>query len=192
MAKGLRVFGHPLHAALSHAPMGLLGTAPLWDVVGAFRGEAVWWSLSYWCVAAGLAAAGAAATAGAVDYAAIEQGDPALDTGNRHLVFILGALVPYFVGLLLKGVQGVPSGRAVLGILLLDGAGLLLLTVGGWYGGHLVFHHGVGSDARQAGPPENSAEAARRVAASANTPEPASNSFASRVRTGVEKGGAAK
>lgn len=81
MAKGLRVFGHPLHAALSHFPMGLLGTAALWDALGAWRGEAVWWTVSYWSVAAGLAAACVAAVAGAVDYAAIEEGDPALATG---------------------------------------------------------------------------------------------------------------
>jgi uncharacterized membrane protein len=31
--------------------------------------------------------------------------------------------------------------------LALEGLGLLLLSAGGWYGGHLVFHHGVGRDA---------------------------------------------
>ncbi|MFL6254413.1 MAG: DUF2231 domain-containing protein [Pyrinomonadaceae bacterium] len=146
MTKGLRVFGHPLHAALSHPPMGLLGTALLWDAVGVWRGEAVWWAVSYWSVAAGLAFACVAACAGAVDYAAIEEGDPALATGSRHLSFVLAALLPYVVGMFARGAPEVPRGRAVLAVLLLDGAGSLLLAVGGWYGGHLVFHHRVGSD----------------------------------------------
>jgi uncharacterized membrane protein len=149
MAKGLRVFGHPLHAALSHIPMGLLGTALLWDAVGIWRGEAVWWAVSYWSVAAGLAAAAIAAVAGAVDYAAIEQGDPALATGSRHLLFVLGAMMPYTVSMFARGGPEGPKGGAVLAVLLLDGAGALLLSIGGWYGGHLVFHHGVGTDNRE-------------------------------------------
>lgn len=152
MAKGLRVFGHPLHAALSHAPMGLLGTALLWDVLGAWRGDVSWWTVSYWSVAAGLAAAAVAAVAGAVDYAAIGQGDPALETGSRHLLFVLGAMMPYTLSMFARGGSEGPKGRAVLAVLLLDGAGALLLSIGGWYGGHLVFHHGVGADGRENGP----------------------------------------
>lgn len=150
MAKGLRVLGHPLHAALSHAPMGLLGSALLWDALGALRGEERWWVVSYWVVVAGLVAAAAAATAGAVDYAAIEQGDPALDTGNRHMMLMLGALAPYFAGMFARGGTGGPKGWSVPAVLLLDGAGLLLLSAGGWYGGHLVFHHGVGVEPARA------------------------------------------
>jgi uncharacterized membrane protein len=178
MAKGLRVFGHPLHAVLSHAPMGLLGTSLMWDAVGVLRGEAIWWAISYWGVAAGLAAAGVAATAGAVDYAAIEQGDPALDTGNRHLMFMLGALVPYVVGMLARGGAGQPQGRAVLAVLLLDGAGLLLLSIGGWYGGDLVFHHGVGQDTCETVPSRHSAEPTRSVAKSSTDSKPSSPAFA--------------
>lgn len=151
MAKGLRVLGHPLHAALSHAPMGLLGTAPLWDAVGVWRGEAVWWAVSYWSVAAGLASACVAACAGAVDYAAVEEGDPALATGSRHLSFVLAALLPYVLGMFARGGPEGPRGRTALAVLLLDGLGALLLAVGGWYGAHLVFHHGVGGDGLTAG-----------------------------------------
>jgi uncharacterized membrane protein len=159
MAKGLRVFGHPLHAALSHPPMGLLGTALLWDAVGAWRGEAVWWAVSYWGVAAGLASACVTACAGAVDYAAIEEGDPALAAGSRHLLFILCAMLPYTVSMFARGGPEGPKGGAVLAVLLLDGAGALLLSIGGWYGGHLVFHHGVGTDRRETGPIRQDAKA---------------------------------
>lgn len=152
MGKGLRLFGHPLHAAMTHAPMGLLTTSLLWDVVGIWRGEAIWWAISFWVVAVGLAAAAAAATTGLVDYAAIEQGDPALDTGTRHMMFVLGALVPYGVSLFVRGGVGQPSsGKTMIAVLSLEALGLLLLSVGGWYGGHLVFHHGVGRDTVEAG-----------------------------------------
>jgi uncharacterized membrane protein len=149
--RGLRVFGHPVHAVLSDVPVGLLGTSLVWDAVGVWRGEPVWWAISFWCVALGLAAAAAAATAGFVDYAAIPQDDPAQATALRHLLFVLGALVPYATSLAVRGGPPQPTGKAVAGVLLLEGLGLLLLSVGGWYGGHLVFHHGVGRERRSEG-----------------------------------------
>ena len=144
--KGLRVFGHPLHAVLSDVPVGLLGTSPLWDAVGVWRGEPVWWAISFWGIALGLAAAAAAGVAGFVDYAAIAQDDPAQATATRHMLFILGSLTPYAVSLAVRGSPAAPSGKAAVIVIVLDGLGLLLLSVGGWYGGHLVFHHGVGAE----------------------------------------------
>lgn len=146
--KGLRVFGHPLHAVLSDVPVGLLGTSLVWDAVGVWRGEPVWWAISFWGIALGLAAAGAAATAGFIDYTAIAQDDPAQATATRHMLFVLAALAPYAISLAVRGGSAPPSGRAAVGVLLLEGLGLLLLSVGGWYGGHLVFHHGVGREAK--------------------------------------------
>lgn len=144
--KGLRLFGHPLHAVLSDVPVGLLGTSPVWDAVGVWRGEPVWWAISFWSIALGLAGAAAAGTAGFVDYAAIAQDDPAQATATRHMLFILGALTPYAAGLAVRGCTAPPSGKAAVLVIVLDGLGLLLLSVGGWYGGHLVFHHGVGRE----------------------------------------------
>jgi len=145
--RGLRVLGHPLHAVLSDVPVGLLGTSLLWDAVGVWRGEPVWWAVSFWCIALGLAAALVTATAGFVDYAAIGQNDPALAVATRHMLFALAALAPYGISLAVRGGPVPPSGGRAAGVLLLDGLGLLVLSVAGWYGGHLVFHHGVGTDA---------------------------------------------
>jgi uncharacterized membrane protein len=146
MNKGLRVFGHPLHAILSDLPAALLGTSLLWDLVGLWRGEPGWWTISFWNVALGLATAAAAACAGAVDYAAIPQGDPALSTANRHALLMLCALTPYVLSLVVRGGAAAPHGAKLVAVFLLEGWGLLLLSAGGWYGGHLVFHHGVGRD----------------------------------------------
>jgi uncharacterized membrane protein len=146
--KGLRLFGHPLHAVLSDVPVGLLCTSLVWDAAGAFTGKSVWWAISFWGIALGLAAAAAAATAGFFDYVVISQDDPAQATATRHILFVLGALVPYAISLAVRGGPAAPSGGTAIGVLLLDGLGLLLLSVGGWYGGHLVFHHGVGRETK--------------------------------------------
>jgi uncharacterized membrane protein len=147
MGRGLRVFGHPLHAILSDFPAALLGTSLVWDLVAVWRGEPVWWAISFWNVALGLLAAAAAACAGAVDYAAIPQDDAALATANRHMLLMLCAVTPYILSLVIRGGASAPHGAALWAVLALEGLGLLLLSAGGWYGGHLVFHYGVGRDA---------------------------------------------
>ena len=148
MSKGLRVFGHPLHAVLSDFPLALMGTSLLWDSVGLWRGEAVWWAISFWTITAGLAAAVLAACAGAVDYASIRQGHPALGAATRHMLLMLTAVCPYLASLLVRGGAAAPAGRSLFAVLGLEAVGVLLLAVGGWYGGHLVFHYRIGGDAR--------------------------------------------
>lgn len=148
MSKGLRVLGHPLHAILSDFPLALLGTSLLWDAVGLWRGEAVWWAISFWTIVLGLSLAVMAAFAGAVDYAAIPQESGALKVALRHMLLMLGATGPYLVSLLLRGGAERPAGGNLVAVLVLEAIGALLLAVGGWYGGHLVFHYAIGSDAQ--------------------------------------------
>lgn len=145
MSKGLRVFGHPLHAVLSDFPLALLGTSLLWDALGAWRNEAVWWAIAFWNMALGLLVALAAAAAGAVDYAAIKERDPALKLASTHMVLMLMAVGLYTTSLLLRGGPSPPAGAVRIAGLTLESVGLILLAAGGWCGGHLVFHHGVGS-----------------------------------------------
>ena len=146
MSKGLRVFGHPLHAVLSDFPLALLGTSLLWDVIGLWRGESVWWAISFWNIAAGLLAALVAAAAGAVDYAAIRQGEQVMKLATNHLMLMLLAVSFYAASLLLRGGPAPPAGGKLAWALVLESLGLILLGAGGWCGGHLVFHHGVGRD----------------------------------------------
>jgi uncharacterized membrane protein len=147
MSKGLRVFGHPLHAVLSDFPLALLGTSLLWDALGIWRNEAVWWAISFWNMALGLLIALVTAAAGAVDYAAIKGRERALKLATTHMMIMLAAVSLYAASLLVRGGPSPPAGAARVINLILESAGLILLGVGGWCGGHLVFHHGVGSEA---------------------------------------------
>lgn len=149
MQKGLRVFGHPLHAILSDFPLALLGTSLLWDVIGLWRVEAVWWAISFWTIALGLAMAMVAAFAGAVDYASIPEESRAIGAALRHMLLMLSALAPYLISLIVRAGATRPAGKSLFAVLALEAVGVLLLSIGGWYGGHLVFHYGIGSDKRE-------------------------------------------
>ena len=68
--RGLRLFGHPVHPMLVHLPMGLLITAPLWDLLCFVRpsGAGTWSAVGGWTVVVGclggLAARGSRGVAG--------------------------------------------------------------------------------------------------------------------------------
>jgi len=71
MSRGLRVGGHPLHAALSDFPLVLFLLWVALDAVALGGGAPLFWMLGHWALIAGLVAAGAAATAGFIDYLAV-------------------------------------------------------------------------------------------------------------------------
>lgn len=146
MSRGLRVLGHPLHAMLSDFPLALLGTSLLWDALGLWRGEAVWWAISFWNIALGVITALAAATAGAADYAAIKPESPPSGVAMTHMLLMLSAVGLYVASLVLRGGPAPPVGAARIAGLICEALGLFLLVAGGWCGGHLVFHHGIGRD----------------------------------------------
>lgn len=140
---GLRVAGHPLHAALVHFPMGLLPASLLADVLRLFEVEGAWGPIAYWMIAAGLAAGVAAAVAGVIDLLALRPGHPASRTANAHLV-AMGAALTLFLGSLL--VRGRPDAPAGAWALVSSAVGAVALLLGGWLGGQLVYRHGVGTD----------------------------------------------
>src|ERR1044072_3994557 len=120
MSKGLRVFGHPLRAVLSDFPIPLLGNSLIWALVAVWRGEPVWWAISFWNVALGLATAAVAACAGAVDYAAIPQGAPARRTATRHMRLMLCPVWPYALTLVLRGGAAGPPGASLWAVFALE------------------------------------------------------------------------
>jgi uncharacterized membrane protein len=138
----LRVLGHPVHAMSVHYPMALLSVAVLWDALGLARQEARWADFAFWSIAAGLASAVPAAVAGFVDYVRLEGDDSAGRAGLYHMAFMLCAAGFFGFSLLvrMRVFPGTGDGAAIA----CDIGGFALLALGGWFGGELVFGHGVG------------------------------------------------
>jgi uncharacterized membrane protein len=142
--RGLRALGHPVHPALAAFPIAFLSGSVLADAVALWRSDPFWWAVSFWTVVAGVVAAVPTAGAGFADYVAIPEGDRALKTAMVHLTVMLIAVGCFGVDLLLRAGPAAPRGGLATATVALDVLGAVVLTVGGWYGGDLVFRHGVG------------------------------------------------
>jgi uncharacterized membrane protein len=146
MSGGLRIGGHPLHAALTDFPVVLL---LLWvglDVAALLLGSGELWNLGRWALVGGVLAATLAAPAGFVDYlTAVPSRPKAVGTANAHLAVMVTVTSAALIALVFRG------GTAPRGLgLVVEAAALgvvgIGLGVGGWLGGHLVFHYRVGVD----------------------------------------------
>lgn len=142
--RGLLFAGHPLHPALAHFPMGLLPASLAAEALAVFGAAGPWWEMGYWALAAGLAAGVVAAAAGLMDFVGLDDDHPARGTAIRHLT-TTGISLALFLGtLLVWGAPGAPAPARLPWVLILSAAGVLALSIGGWFGGQLVFRFGVG------------------------------------------------
>jgi uncharacterized membrane protein len=119
-------------------------TLPLWDALGIWQGADHWWAIGFWTVALGVVVALVAAVAGFIDYAALPDGHPAVGIATRHLTLMLTGVSVFVLRLLLQGGAGAPADGG-LWLLATSGVGAVVLALGAFLGGRLVFRHGVGS-----------------------------------------------
>jgi nitrite reductase/ring-hydroxylating ferredoxin subunit/uncharacterized membrane protein len=125
-----RWLGHPLHAVLTDAPIGILFLVIVFDVIG--QPVAAVWSL-----AIGILAMAAAALAGSADYA--DTDGRARERATLHSTLMVLALVLYMISLVLRLSGGgpldpVPATAAWLSVL-----SFLILSAGAYVGGDVVY-----------------------------------------------------
>jgi len=146
MRRGLRIAGHPVHAPLTDFPIVLFLLWVVLDALALGLDAPVLWSAGRWAQILGLIAAGLAATAGFIDYLGVAESAPrALRTATAHLAVMLSVTCIAAIALVYRGATFPTGAGRVLHI-----AALVLVAggigIGGWLGGHLVFHFGVGVD----------------------------------------------
>jgi uncharacterized membrane protein len=135
--------GHPIHPPLTDATIGIytLATlAALTDVLGITNavGAQVW----YFALLAGLITTIPTALTGLADWLQITKGSKLWRTATSHMLSMLSATV--FFGLAtLTGHDNFMSGNVDAVGLILTVVGFGLLTLGGWFGGAIVFTYGM-------------------------------------------------
>lgn len=134
--------GHPLHPPLTDATIGMFVLAAGLAIVGAAGGvEEAAGKATYLALLGGLIVAVPTALTGLVDWLSIEWGSPRWRTATWHLSVMLTA-VAVFALAAWRQHPGYQHGEVTTGGLILTLVGAVLLTVGGWLGGSLVFVHG--------------------------------------------------
>lgn len=132
---------HPLHPALVHFPVACWTLAVVADVAGLVWGEAAW-SWSAGLLVAGCLMAVVAMLAGLVEFTRVPEG-AAMRDAYLHMGLMVLALALFATRLLLRLDHHRPLAPDAVA-LLLDAGGFAALAVGGWFGGRLVYGHGVG------------------------------------------------
>ena len=147
MESRVKAFGHPIHQMLIPFPLGLLGTAVIFDIIYLIWGNPMMVTVSYWMVFAGIIGAIIAAPFGFADYLAIPSGTRAKSVGMIHgignvivlLLFLGSCLLRYY------STARIPYEPGALA-LVLSFVGIVLACVTGWLGGELVDRLSVGVD----------------------------------------------
>lgn len=143
MKSRARLLGHSVHQMLVVFPLGLLGAAVIFDIVGIVSGSAGWFAISFWMMAAGLVGAALAAPFGLIDFIAIPRGTRARRIGAMHGIGNVAVVLLFLFSWLGREARAVaPDAES----LILSFAGVALVMVTAWLGGELVSRLGVGVD----------------------------------------------
>ena len=132
--------GHPLHPQLIVAPAGLLPFSFVMDVMHGRTGDPSYADAAYYSMYGGCLGALAAGAAGAVDYFSIPDNSRAKPSANIHASMNVALIAMYGANLVMRRRNGRRPG--VLGTLL-SGIGAAGLLASAWYGGHMVYEHGL-------------------------------------------------
>ena len=135
--------GHPMHPPLTDAAIGAYTFATVAAVLSALEiaaeEAAHAWGLA---LIVGLVVGALSAVTGFADWLRIERGTPLWRTATAHMIAMLIATAFFLVSIgagYSDGMDGVITDAAFV----LTVIGFLLLTLGGWLGGSVVFVHGM-------------------------------------------------
>jgi uncharacterized membrane protein len=141
LVKGLP--GHPLHPPLTDVTIGSYTVATIAAVLDKANlversATDAWWI----ALLVGLAASALTASTGFLDWIEIPWGSDTWKTATVHMTAMLAATTAFLVAALV-GHGGYVDHAVSTGAFVLTLAGFVLLTAGGWFGGAVVFVHGL-------------------------------------------------
>lgn len=143
----MKLLGHPLHPPLTDFPIVLWSVSLLWDAVDFVTGDPIWGRFSFWNITLGLAAAVPTLISGLLDYSKIpDEQAQGLKTATSHMVAMLCTTALFAGSLFVRVAPNIAPATKMLTAFLLSAIGIIVLLVGAWLGGELVFRHGIGRE----------------------------------------------
>ena len=145
MQAKVTVFHHPLHAILTDLPIGCFVLAFIWNIVALLANAQPWYAMTFWATLTGIILVAPTALVGLLDYTKVlERKHPGRGTATFHLIANVSATIFFLASLIFRGGPGPLGVPARVGTFILALIGIGLLALGGYLGGHLVYHHGIG------------------------------------------------
>jgi uncharacterized membrane protein len=139
-----RFLGEPTHPAVVHFPLALYPAAVLFDILALTRDSGATYTRgAFVLMIAATAMAAVAAVTGFAELMDIAPESAAWKAAIAHMSVQLTAVTTLVVSLLLR-LRHVDDAHPPLAAFGLGIVGTLVLFVGGWLGGRLVFRHGAG------------------------------------------------
>jgi uncharacterized membrane protein len=133
--------GHPLHPPLTDATIGMYILASGLAIIGKEGAIQLAAAKGMWlALIGGLIVSVPTALTGLVDWLTIEWGTPRWRTATFHLTAMVSA-VGLFALAAWRQYHGYQHGNVTTSGLILTLCGAVVLTIGGWLGGSLVFVH---------------------------------------------------
>lgn len=143
MESKAKALGHPVHPMIIVFPLGLLGTAVIFDIIALIQHSYSWYRINFWMIAGGIVGGLIAAAFGLVDWFEIRSGTRAKRIGLYHAALNTLVVLLFVASWFMRQSNDeVPTALA----LTLSFAGALVSGLGAWLGGELVYRLGVGVD----------------------------------------------
>jgi uncharacterized membrane protein len=139
----MRIFGHPIHPMLVHFPIAFWTVAVgayVWAAAGASEVVAI---IAKFANSAGLIIALLAMFAGLFELRSIAPGSQAMQVATWHIMAMSTVWICFLAAMLLSISTGLDYSAAQVGAVACAGLGFLLMGIGGWLGGRLVYEFGV-------------------------------------------------
>jgi uncharacterized membrane protein len=137
--------GHPLHAILTDFPIVCFILSFVWNLVAIIADTQLWYAMTFWTMLAGLIMVVPTALTGLLDFTKVlQRNHPGSRTAVFHLIANVTASVFFLLSLILRRGTGILTGPAKTATFILAGIGMVILLAGGYLGGRLVYHHGIG------------------------------------------------
>jgi uncharacterized membrane protein len=146
----MRIWGHPVHPMLVHFPVAFWTAATVAYVAAAAGLDERAIGLAKLANGAGLTMAILAMAAGLLELRAIDGRSEAMRVANWHLMIMATVWLCYLLALLLpiSTAATMDTRTAQLGTAASAVIGFLLMSVGGWLGGRLVYEFEIGAISR--------------------------------------------
>ena len=143
MESKVKFAGHPVHPMLIVFPLGLLGTAVIFDIIYLIGDNPRWAVAAYYMIGAGLIGGLAAAIFGWLDWLGIPAGTRAKRIGLWHGLGNMVVVVLFVLSWVLRRDTPdlPPTGAIVAGL-----SGVIVSLLTAWLGGELVYRLAVGVD----------------------------------------------